>query len=93
MAPRTTQEILAAAEGLAARFEAGELPGPNAAQVDGEIFRSIFKAFEQSAHAEAVLSDAIARARLQGASWDSIGAMIATTGEAARSRFGMARAS
>jgi hypothetical protein len=93
MAPRTTEEILAAAEGLSARFEAGELPGPTATRVDGEVFRLIFKAFEQSAYAEAARSDAIAYARSQGATWDSIGAMIATTGEAARSRFGLARAS
>jgi hypothetical protein len=92
MAPRTTKEILAAAEQLAARFESGELPGSSATHVDGEIFRSIFEAFERRAHADADLAEAIVSARQKGASWDSIGSMIGTTGEAARSRYGLATA-
>lgn len=91
MAPRTTAEIMAQADQLADRFERGEIPGPSAKHVDGAIFRSIFAAFEQRAHADAELVSAIDAARLAGASWATIGSMIGLTGEAVRSRYGLAR--
>ena len=89
MAPRTTAEILAQAEALATRFELGELPGPSAAHVDGALYRAVFAAFEHRAHADAELGSAIHAARDGGASWATIGAMVALTGEAVRSRYGL----
>jgi hypothetical protein len=89
MAPRTTAEILAQAEELAARFESGELPGPSATHVDGVLYRAVFEAFEHRAHADAELEAAIHNARGGGASWAAIGSMIGLTGEAVRSRYGL----
>ncbi len=90
MAPRTTEEILAQAGELADRFERGELPGPGATHLDGAVYRAILDAFEQRAHAEVSLADAVQTARKAGASWAAIGAMIGVTGEAVRARYGLA---
>jgi hypothetical protein len=92
MAPRTTAEVLAQAEELASRFERGELPGPSATHVDGELYRAVFAAFEHRAHADAELEAAIHAARDGGASWAAIGAMVGLSGEAVRSRYGLTAA-
>jgi hypothetical protein len=44
--------------------------------------------FLARADAERVLLDAVVRARHEGHSWASIGAMVGTSGEAARQRYG-----
>lgn len=90
MAPRTTAEVLAQAEELAARFEQGDLPGRSATHVDGALYRAVFAAFEQRAYADAALEVAVHAAREGGASWAAIGAMVGLTGEGVRSRYGMA---
>jgi hypothetical protein len=92
MAPRTTAEVLAQAEELASRFERGELPGRAATHVDGELYRAVFAAFEQSAHADVELAAAIRSAREGGASWAAIGSMIGLSGEAVRARYGLTTA-
>ena len=86
MMPRTSQEILDQADELAARFEnydPGESPGADAAALD-----ELRSAFQNCADAERQLVSAVEKARSAGHSWASIGAMVGTSGEAARQRYG-----
>ena len=85
------QEILDQAEELATRFEQHE---PVEANVkDASALRTVFAAFQARADAERQLSEAVAEARQGGHSWAAIGAMLGTSGEAARQRYGCAAAS
>jgi hypothetical protein len=84
--PRTTQEILDQADELAARFEALE-PGPSDV-TDASPLREVRLAFQERATAERRLSDAVTAARADGHSWAAIGAMVGTSGEAVRQRYG-----
>lgn len=84
--PRTTQEILDHAEELAARFEHAE---PHDLR-DAGALRAVRDAFLRRAEAERVLRDAVVTARHDGHSWVAIGAMVGTSGEAARQRYGHA---
>jgi hypothetical protein len=84
--PRTTQEILDQAEELAARFESHD---PNEADVqDATSLRAVRLAFQSRADAERRLADAVSVARVDGHSWATIAAMLGTSGEAARQRYG-----
>ncbi len=86
--PRTVAEILEQADELAARFEAHE---PDAADVhDAATLRTVREAFQARAEAERDLSNAVSNARAEGHSWSAIGAMVGTSGEAARQRYGRA---
>ena len=82
--PRSIEEILEQADELAARFEAHE-PGE---VVDASALRTVRSAFLERAQAERRLADAVSVARAEGHSWSTIGAMVATSGEAARQRYG-----
>jgi hypothetical protein len=84
--PRTVAEILAHADELARRFEDGNL-GPGR-EVDGASLRAVRVAFEQKARAEQDLTDVVTVARAEGHSWAAIGAMLGTSGEAARQKYG-----
>ena len=85
--PRTTQEILDQAEELAARFENHD---PNEAHIQGATsLRAVRLAFQSRADAERRLADAVSVARADGHSWATIGAMVGTSGEAARQRYGL----
>jgi hypothetical protein len=86
MMPRTVEEILAHADDLARRFEEDNL-GPGRV-VSGASLREVRKAFELKARAERDLADAVTVARAEGHSWAAIGAMLGTSGEAARQRYG-----
>lgn len=83
--PRTAQEILDQADELAARFEAHK-PGDEVH--DATELRLIREAFLARADAERTLGDAVVHARHKGHSWAAIGAMVGTSGEAARQRYG-----
>lgn len=84
--PRTAQEILDQADELAVRFEAHE---PDPADVkDATSLRAVRLAFQARADAERGLADAVSVARAEGHSWAAIGAMVGTSGEAARQRYG-----
>jgi len=84
--PRTVAEILDQADELAARFEAHE---PHATDVsDAAALRAVRHAFQARAEAERKLADAVSVARAEGHSWAAIGAMVGTSGEAARQRYG-----
>ncbi len=84
--PRTAEEILARADELARRFEEHE---PGAGDVrDARALRDIAAAFARVAGGERDLRAAVRAARADGHSWAAIGAMLGTSGEAARQRYG-----
>jgi hypothetical protein len=80
--PRTAAEILDQADELAARFEAHEPAGRDAAAL-----RTVRRAFQALADAELRLADAVSTARAGGHSWAAIGAMVGRSSEAARQRY------
>jgi hypothetical protein len=84
--PRTAQEILDHADELAARFEQAE---PDDLR-DAAALRVVRDAFLARADAERELRDAVVQAREDGHSWAAIGAMVGTSGEAARQRYSQA---
>lgn len=84
--PRSTQEIIDHADELADRFEAYD-PDP-ADQRDPTPLESIRAAAAERTHAEVTLAEAIPSARKAGYSWAAIGALLGTSGEAARQRYG-----
>ena len=84
--PRTAREIIEQADELASRFESHE---PAAADIrDAAALRRVRRAFQRRAAAELELANAVAAARSDGHSWALIGAMVGTSGEAARQRYG-----
>lgn len=83
--PRTVEEILAHADELAARFEHYE-PNP-ADEVDAEAVALLRAAVAERSEAERHLLAAVGRARRAGMSWAAIGALVGTSGEAARQRY------
>jgi hypothetical protein len=84
--PRSAEEILAHADELAKRFENSE-PGPSDIK-DARPLRDIATAFARLASSQRELADAVSVARAEGHSWTAIGAMLGTSGEAARQRYG-----
>jgi hypothetical protein len=84
--PRTTQEIVSRADKLAKRFEDHE---PNSENIsDAAALRRVRRAFLRRAATEQAVVDAVHAARDDGHSWAAIGAMLGTSGEAARQRYG-----
>ena len=83
--PRTAQQILDHADALAAHFEQHE---PSDGAHDASALRVVRDAVVERAEAERTLADAVGKARQAGHSWASIGAMLGTSGEAARQRYG-----
>lgn len=83
--PRTTQEILDQADQLAARFEQHDSTEDVR---DATALRAVREAFQTRARAERQLVDTVNSARAEGHAWAAIGAMVGTTGEAARQRYG-----
>ena len=85
--PRTAKEILDQADNLAARFEDHDAD-PSEVR-DAAALRALRVAFHTRADAERRLADAVSVARAEGHSWSAIGAMVGTSGEAARQRYGL----
>lgn len=83
--PRTINEIINQAEEMAAQFEQHD-PGSNAVR-DATALREVRNALIVRAEAERHLVEAVQIARTEGHSWGSIGAMLGTSGEAARQRY------
>ena len=83
--PRTVEEILAHADELAARFEHYE-PNP-ADEIDAGAVALLRAAVAERSEAERHLLDAVRQARKLGMSWATIGALVGTSGEAARQRY------
>lgn len=87
--PRTLQEILTHAEELARQFEDHD---PDPAQIrDATSLARIRELVLARSAIERDIITAIAAARDEGHSWGAIGAMLGTSGEAARQRYGMRR--
>ena len=84
--PRTIEEITNQAEELAARFENHDPVSDDIR--DASALRELRQAFLARAEGEQRVTTAVEKARGEGHSWASIGAMIGTSGEAARQRFG-----
>lgn len=84
--PRSLEQILAQADQLADRFEQHE-PQESELRNAGTL-RAVRGAALERARAEADVADAVAQARAEGHSWQAIGAMLGTSGEAARQRYG-----
>jgi hypothetical protein len=80
------QEILDHGDELAARFENAE---PDDLR-DASALRAVREAVLVRAESERVLRDAVVQARHDRHSWAAIGAMVGTSGEAARQRYGQA---
>lgn len=84
--PRSLKDILGHADELAERFERHN-PEPSDRK-DAAALRALRQAALGRARAESKLADAVSLARAQGHSWTAIGAMLGTSGEAARQRYG-----
>lgn len=84
--PRTTQEIIDHAEQLARKFEEYD-PNPDDVNDAGEL-RTLRQAVLTRAEAERYVADAVTAARRAGHAWSAVGAMLGTSGEAARQRYG-----
>jgi hypothetical protein len=84
--PRSAREILARADELARRFEDHE-PAPGEVR-DASALRDVADAFARRAASERALAEAVLAARAEGHSWAAIGAMLGTSGEAARQKYG-----
>ena len=84
--PRSVKEIIEQAEELARRFESFE-PDP-ADRTRARSLAAVHRATLARAEAEAELVKAVAKARADEHSWAAIGAMLGTSGEAARQRYG-----
>jgi hypothetical protein len=84
--PRSAEEILARADELARRFEDYE-PAPGDVR-DAGALRAVADAFARLATSQRDLAAAVHAARAEGHSWSAIGAMLGTSGEAARQRYG-----
>lgn len=84
--PRSTDEILARADELAKQFE--DFDPAEDVGIDARSLRDIRHAFLRRAEVEREISEAVAVARAEGHSWAAIGAMLGTSGEAARQRYG-----
>jgi len=83
--PRSAKEILAHADELARRFEDHE-PAPGEVR-DASALRAVADAFTRRADSERALAKAVRAARADGHSWSAIGAMLGTSGEAARQKY------
>jgi hypothetical protein len=84
--PRSVHDILRHADQLANRFEAYE-PRPGDAR-DPEPYALLRAAVLERAAAERRVLDAVGQARSSSYSWATIGALLGTSGEAARQRYG-----
>jgi hypothetical protein len=84
--PRSTEQILAHADEMARRFAEHEPDGDRIK--DARALRDIAGAIERRAGAERDIAAAVAVARAEGHTWAAIGAMLGTSGEAARQRYG-----
>ncbi len=83
--PRSVEEILQHADELAARFENYE-PDPRD-ELDPTAVSSLRSAVLERSEAERHLVEAVRQARAARLSWSAIGALVGTSGEAARQRY------
>jgi hypothetical protein len=84
--PRSVDEILAHADQMAGRFEDYD-PQPGD-ELDRQAVTALRFAVQERSDAERHVLDAVRGARHAGLSWSAIGALVGTSGEAARQRYG-----
>ena len=83
--PRSLAQIIASASDLADWFENHE---PNREHIhDAGTLRDVARASAVRATADEAVADAVIVARVEGHTWAAIGAMLGTSGEAARQRY------
>lgn len=83
--PRSLKDILAQADELQARIERHEPAGSEIK--DAGALRALRQAAVDRARSEQELAKRVKAARAEGHSWQAIGAMLGTSGEAARQRY------
>jgi hypothetical protein len=83
--PRSVKDILEHADNLARRFEEYD-PSPDDER-DPVAYLALHEAALGRSRAERAVQDAVAAARQRGYSWRAIGAVLGTSGEAARQRY------
>lgn len=83
--PRSVEEILQHADELAEKFENYE-PDPSD-ELNRDAVAVLRAAVAERSAAELSMLEAIRRAREARMSWAAIGALVGTTGEAARQRY------
>lgn len=83
--PRSVEEILQHAEELAERFENYEPAAGD--ELDVGAVALLRSAVHERSEAEKHMIEAIRAARESGMSWSAIGALVGTSGEAARQRY------
>lgn len=83
--PRSLKEILEHADELQQRAECHE-PDTDAIK-DAAALRALRQAALERARSERDLATRVRAARAEGHSWQAIGAMLGTSGEAARQRY------
>ena len=84
--PRSVQDILDHADELASRFEDYEPAADD--ERDPKAFAALREAVLSRSDAERSIRVAVEQARASGYSWSFIGALLGTSGEAARQRYG-----
>lgn len=84
--PRSLEEILAQADQLADAFEAYEPEPGDAGKASSLVALRLAVAHRVQADRE--LLEAVSQARGHNISWAAIGAVLGTSGEAARQRYG-----
>jgi hypothetical protein len=87
--PRSAEEIMAHADELADQFEDYD-PAAGTGK-DARALWDVAAAFRRAAVSARDLAAAVSVARAEGHSWAAIGAMLGTSGEAARQRYGTGR--
>ncbi len=84
--PRSVKDILDHADELAKRFE--DYEPADGDERDPAVFAALRSAVVSRSDAERAIKNAVDLAREHGYSWSFIGALIGTSGEAARQRYG-----
>lgn len=86
--PRSLNQILAQSDELPERFERHE---PDVSELrDAKALRALRRAVFDRVRAKCEVAKCVSLARDEGQSWQAIGAMLGTSGEAARQRYGHA---
>ncbi len=84
--PRSFQEIIEHADELSAQLD--ELQPRTEDIRDARTLRNLRQAVLKRAAAESEIAELVTVARSEGQAWSAIGAMLGTSGEAARQRYG-----
>jgi len=84
--PKSVKEICSSTDDYARFFENAD--PALASEIDPQVLRKLRAAAKKKVAAERELLEAVTTARSSGASWALIGALLGTSGEAARQKYG-----